>query len=457
MGVIEEHPTQSLAHVPVSNVLSKIGHTFVVSDPTLPDCPVVFASDSFLRLTGYSREEVLGHNCRFMQGDETDRAAVRQLRKAVTRAEPITVRLVNYKKSGEPWWNLLTLTPVKNGAGKVIKIVGVQIDVTSQPVLDQGSARLRPNPQAEAVTSEVAQGVLTVEDAVPALNQMPKSQMAKISKAFVVSDPTLQDCPIVFASDQFLMMTGYSLTEVLGRNCRFLQGKGTDPSAVAHLKAAIQRGNSASVRLLNYKKSGEPFWNLLNVTPIKNSAGEVIKLIGIQMDVTAITEASDGSAEAFEKHSNRAIEEAQNAMLEIASSMRAPKQGSPLKDIQEDEKGGFRVSLLQRFSQHFQPPRVQHSGSNPTKRAHYLGTRVPRVAMDLATTVERCFPACHRRPPPVRRLICHRSSPAADALECLVLPILDQWLPVVPGWTTALLCVTQAWRSSQLCLPQTPS
>ena len=67
MGVIEDHPTETLAHVPVSNVLSKIGHTFVVSDPTLPDCPVVFASDSFLRLTGYSREEVLGHNCRFMQ------------------------------------------------------------------------------------------------------------------------------------------------------------------------------------------------------------------------------------------------------------------------------------------------------------------------------------------------------------------------------------------------------
>ena len=54
-----------------------------------------------------------------LQGDETDRAAVRQLRKAVTRAEPITVRLVNYKKSGEPWWNLLTLSPVKNAAGKV--------------------------------------------------------------------------------------------------------------------------------------------------------------------------------------------------------------------------------------------------------------------------------------------------------------------------------------------------
>lgn len=67
LGPIEVHPAESLGHLPVDHVLSKIGHTFVVSDPTLPDCPVVFASDSFLRLVGYSREEVLGHNCRFLQ------------------------------------------------------------------------------------------------------------------------------------------------------------------------------------------------------------------------------------------------------------------------------------------------------------------------------------------------------------------------------------------------------
>ena len=62
-----------------------------------------------------------------------------------------------------------------------------------------------------------------MEDAVPALNQMPKAQMAKINKAFVVSDPTLPDCPIVFVSDQFLQLTEYSRNEILGRNCRFLQ------------------------------------------------------------------------------------------------------------------------------------------------------------------------------------------------------------------------------------------
>eukprot|EP00951_Prasinocladus_malaysianus_P041501 scaffold490640_cov37-Prasinocladus_malaysianus.AAC.1 len=115
---VEVHPAEKLGHLPVDNVLSKLGHTFVVSDPTLPDCPVVFASDSFLRLTGYTREEVLGHNCRFLQGEDTDKAEVRKLRKAVARAECITTRLINYKKSGEPFWNLLTLTPVKNASGK---------------------------------------------------------------------------------------------------------------------------------------------------------------------------------------------------------------------------------------------------------------------------------------------------------------------------------------------------
>lgn len=85
-------------------------------------------------------------------------------------------------------------------------------------------------------------------------------------------------------------MSGYRPDEILGRNCRFLQGEGTDKNEVAVIREAIQKGESASVRLLNYRKDGSPFWNLLTVTPIKTEDGRVTKFVGVQVDVTSKTE-----------------------------------------------------------------------------------------------------------------------------------------------------------------------
>jgi PAS domain S-box-containing protein len=77
----------------------------VVSNPRLPDNPVVFANDAFCRLTGYPRAEILGRNCRFLQGPETDPAAVARIRAAVTEARPIEIDIRNHRRDGEPFWN----------------------------------------------------------------------------------------------------------------------------------------------------------------------------------------------------------------------------------------------------------------------------------------------------------------------------------------------------------------
>ncbi len=78
---------------------------------------------------------------------------------------------------------------------------------------------------------------------------------------FVITDPLLKDNPIVYASQGFLQLSGYSLEEVLGRNCRFMQGVDTDRKKVAELHKAITEGVDCSVCLLNYKKDGSTFWN----------------------------------------------------------------------------------------------------------------------------------------------------------------------------------------------------
>ena len=78
-----------------------------------------------------------------MQGEDTDKATVQQLRQAVEDGTPITTRLLNYKKNGEPFWNLLTMTPVKSSSGKVIKVVGVQVT----PPKAAGRLPARPPPR----------------------------------------------------------------------------------------------------------------------------------------------------------------------------------------------------------------------------------------------------------------------------------------------------------------------
>lgn len=115
----------------------------------------------------------------------------------------------------------------------------------------------------------------------------------------MLADPSLPDCPIVHASDAFLRLTGYSRREVLGRNCRFLQGPATDPQALARLRTAIAADPPApvTVTLLNYRKDGAPFYNCLHIAPIRDAAGRVSYLAGIQLDVSR-ADASRGAAAA---------------------------------------------------------------------------------------------------------------------------------------------------------------
>nr|AML77738.1 putative LOV domain-containing protein [Sargassum fusiforme] len=102
---------------------------------------------------------------------------------------------------------------------------------------------------------------------------------------FVITDPTLPDNPIVFASQGFLELTGYTLDQVLGRNCRFLQGPDTDPKAVEKIRKAIEKGMDTSVCLRNYRVDGAMFWNQFFIAALRDSEGTVINYVGVQCKV----------------------------------------------------------------------------------------------------------------------------------------------------------------------------
>jgi len=103
---------------------------------------------------------------------------------------------------------------------------------------------------------------------------------------FVVTDPSLPDNPIVYASQGFLNLTGYSLDQILGRNCRFLQGPETDPKSVERIRKAIEQGNDMSVCLLNYRVDGTTFWNQFFIAALRDANGNVTNFVGVQCKVS---------------------------------------------------------------------------------------------------------------------------------------------------------------------------
>lgn len=101
-----------------------------------------------------------------------------------------------------------------------------------------------------------------------------------------ISDPDLDDNPLIYVNDRYTEITGYSEAEATGRNCRYLQGEETNPEPVAQMRTAIDEDRPVSVEVLNYRKDGAPFWNNVKIAPVEDEDGTVTNYVGFQQDVT---------------------------------------------------------------------------------------------------------------------------------------------------------------------------
>lgn len=101
-----------------------------------------------------------------------------------------------------------------------------------------------------------------------------------------LSDPDLEDSPIVYANKAFEDMCGYQQDEIIGRNCRFLQGSDREQPELDRIRAAVRKGEAVEVTLRNYRKSGEMFHNRLVVKPLFDERGNVVYFLGVQYDIT---------------------------------------------------------------------------------------------------------------------------------------------------------------------------
>ncbi|XP_015952331.1 phototropin-1-like [Arachis duranensis] len=403
----------------VRAALSTFQQTFVVSDAMKADYPILYASAGFFKMNGYTSKEVIGRNCRFLQGADTDPADVAKIREALNMGTSYCGRLLNYKKDGTPFWNLLTISPIKDHDGNVLKFIGMLVEVSKHT---EGSKEnmLRPNGLPESliryaarekekagnsarelveamkmkmkrlsesntnsnesnnnnkkknnkaapprssllrrksdssiITSSTRKSLSEHSRSNSMLSRVPPlplnnnkhtkttsrrrlsfiglirksmsnyesfnyeadedsdeeddndneegdyddcnvrekrkgfdlaTTLERIEKNFVITDPRLPDNPIIFASDSFLELTEYSREEILGRNCRFLQGPETDRATVRKIREAIDNQIEITVQLINYTKSGKKFWNLFHLQPMRDQKGEVQYFIGVQLD-----------------------------------------------------------------------------------------------------------------------------------------------------------------------------
>ncbi|GJD82868.1 histidine kinase dimerization/phosphoacceptor domain -containing protein [Methylobacterium haplocladii] len=167
----------------------------IITDPRQADNPIVYVNNAFLAMSGYGRDEIMGRNCRFLQGPDTDRAAVRQIREAVAECRDIAIDLLNYRKDGTSFWNALYLSPVANEAGEVLYFFASQLDVT-----DRVDAHLKTQQEKEHFEREVARRTHDLREALAAktmlvheVDHRVKNNLQMISSLLVLQTRTITD------------------------------------------------------------------------------------------------------------------------------------------------------------------------------------------------------------------------------------------------------------------------
>ncbi|MDP4024901.1 hybrid sensor histidine kinase/response regulator [Methylobacterium sp. NEAU 140] len=123
-GVIDQHHDIFFAAVETTRM------PMIVTDPHQPDNPIIFVNRAFERMTGYTRDELIGTNCRFLQGPDTDRDTVSEVRSAIADHREFATEILNYRKDGSSFWNALFVSPVFNRQGDLVYFFGSQLDVS---------------------------------------------------------------------------------------------------------------------------------------------------------------------------------------------------------------------------------------------------------------------------------------------------------------------------------------
>ena len=218
---------------------------------------IEWVNERFTRLTGFGLEEAAGKiPSQLLQQESPITYAEVSLK--IMNGEPVSFETLNYKKSGEELWLSVQINPVRDTDGTVLRYVIIQTDITERKRAQQELEKL------SLVASSTDNGVV-------------------ITDAGGLTE---------WVNEGFTKITGYTLWELVGKTPgAVLGGPETDKDTVALISENLKLAKHFTTELINYKKSGEKFWNSMDITPIYNDAGHVSKFIAIQRDITFKKEA----------------------------------------------------------------------------------------------------------------------------------------------------------------------
>lgn len=136
----------------------------VISNPRLPDNPVIECNEAFCKLTGYTRDEVVGRNCRFLSGPSTEPWLKEQLRSAIRRRQPMMVELTNYRKDGSAFRNAVMIAPIFDAAGDLEYFLGSQVEILDGAAHSESEQRRAVHDRIAGLTTRQRQILIQLAD-----------------------------------------------------------------------------------------------------------------------------------------------------------------------------------------------------------------------------------------------------------------------------------------------------
>ncbi len=282
-GSLEQQGSDGLGRLLDRAVVAST-NAIVITDPRLPDNPIVYLNPAFEKTTGYSVEEALGYNCRFLQGEDRDQPALEELRDAVRDGRECRVVLRNYRKDGTLFWNELHVAPMRDEGGNLTHFIGVQTDVTALKQTEEAREHLLSHERAARLDAQQAE--------------------RRTDEARVLLDTILEQAPVGLAfldtdlryfliNDSLAAVNGIPAEEHLGRDMREVSPE-MERWAGRYFRRVLETGQPlVDVEITREASGGRRTSVLASYYPVRASDGQVLGVGCAVLDITERKEAEE--------------------------------------------------------------------------------------------------------------------------------------------------------------------